>query len=452
MKRIMVRLTIPFLVAGILLWGILSLLSRPAQAEEQYSLNQTITVVGTWSGSARESFQAVLDEFTTRTGITTSYTQSSNISDQLLNCTASGTCPDVAIISTLGLLSGLVEQGALVPLESIVPDFDTYYSTTWRTLASVGSMLYGVPFKADYKSLIWYRPQAFESITATVPMSWTELLSLNNDLVASGQTPFSIGAERGEATGWPLSDWFENVLLRVGGPEVHRKLVSHAIAWTDPRVVETMQRFSDIVGRNDYQVGGITGTLNTNFFDAIDLVFGSLPSATMYVQGNWVQGVIAEQYPSLIPLIDYNLFIFPEINPVFGKPLMGGADFAILFHDTSEAQTLLQFLATPDAAEIWIARGWGFLSPNNGVNLGLYPDELSRAQAEQLIAASDFVFDLDDQLPPELQKYEWDALMDFVAHQDQLMGILQGIEDKATELQGSPYKLYLPALAKNPMR
>jgi alpha-glucoside transport system substrate-binding protein len=448
-KRKMVRFSIPFLVTGIALWGLLALLRLPARAEEQNSITQTVMVVGVWGGSEQASFQAVLDEFTNQTGIPTSYTQSADISDLLLNCTSLGTCPDVALVNNPGLLSKLIDQDALVPLESIIPDFDTYYTATWRTLASVGGTLYAVPFKGGIKSIIWYRPQAFEVITATVPLSWTELLGLSDDLVASGQTPFAIGAESGGFTGWPLSDWFENILLRVGGPEVDRKLVEHTIAWTDPAVVETMQRFGDIVGQNEYQAGGITGTLTTSWLDAIFLVFGSPPSATMYFGGSFIQGIISDSYPSLIPVTDYNFFNFPEIDPAFGKPLMGYTDFVILFHNTSEAQSLVQFLATPNAAEIWVARGGGYLSPNMGVDLNTYPDELSRAQAEQLIGASDFVFDLDDQLPSELQMYIWNALMEYVAHPDQVMSILQGIEDKATELQGLPYKTYMPALMKN---
>lgn len=448
MKPKMLRITIPFLVAGILLWGMFTLISMPAQAGERLPSTQAVTVVGMWSGSEQASFQDVLDAFTIQTGIPTSYTMRSDIRDFLLSCAVTDTCPDVAVVPFLTLVGELAGQGTLVPLDTIIPDFDTYYTTTWRTLSSIGSTLYSLPFRVSGKSIIWYRPEAFESVTATVPLSWTALLDLSDKLVADGQTPFSIGAESGAASGWPLTDWFENILLRVGGPEVHRKLVSHSISWTDPRVVETMQRFTDIVGQEDYQVGGITGTLTTHFADALDFVFASPPSGTMYFEGTWVQGVISDHFPSLIPVDDYNIFTFPEIDPAFGQPLMGSVDFVVLFHDNTDAQSLIQFLATPDAAEIWAAQG-GYLSPNGGVDLNTYPDELGRAQAEQLVGAREFVYDLDDQLPFELQTYVWGAFMDFVAHQDQMMSILQGIEDKATELQGPPYKIFMPALAKN---
>jgi alpha-glucoside transport system substrate-binding protein len=449
MKSKAVQFILVLLIAGITIWGLLAIMSVPARAGEQHTPNQIVTIAGAWMGAEQESFQAVLDEFTTQTGIPISYTAYTftDLKDHLSKCGASGTCPDIAMVPSTGLISELDNLGDLVPLEPILPDFDTYYTTTWRMLGSVGDTLYALPFKADTKSIIWYRPQAFQEITATIPVSWTGLLNLSDALVASGQTPFSIGAESTGASGWPLSDWLENILVRVAGPEVDLKLVTHDIAWTNPGVVESMQRFNDIFGQNDYQLGGITGTLETNFYDALIQVFTPTHGATMYFNGTWVQTAIAERFPGLIPVTDYNFFEFPEINPQFDQPVIGGADFAVLFNNTADPQALMQFLATPDAAQIWIARG-GFLSPNMGVDLNSYPDELSRMQVEQLIGAPVFLFDLDDQLPSELQQYVWNALLQYVAHPDQLMSILQGIEAEATKLQGPVYAVFLPAAMK----
>lgn len=447
MKKLFLT-TLPIVIGSIVVLALSCFLNVSVFAREQTAPLQTVSIAATWGGPEQANFQAVLDEFSNQTGISTTYEQiTTNIADRLLNCAESNNCPDVAMVSP-ALIKELAYKGSLVPLDSVVTDFSTYYSTSWRILSSVDGSLYAVPFKVMSKSMIWYRPEAFDAISATIPQTWAELLSLSDDLVVDGQTPFSIGAESGGADGWPLSDWFENILLRVAGPEVHRKLVSHDISWTDPTVVETMQRFQDIVGHEEYQAGGITGTLTTNFVDAIDLVFGSPPTATMYFEGGWVQTFIEDHHPGLTPITDYNFFDFPLININYGKPVMGAADLAILFHDTQEAKSLIKYLATPQAAEIWAALGGGYLSPNSGLDPSTYPDDLTRAQYQQIINADEFVYDLDDQLPSELQRYLWDALMDFVAHQDQMMSILQGIEDKATDLQGPPYQVYIPVALK----
>lgn len=447
MKSKGVQSILIFLAAAIFIGANLAVMSIPAQAGGQRSTSQVVTIAGSWSGAEQGVFQDVLDEYTLRFGVATSYTFNSNISEFLLNCAASGTCPDVAIVSMPGLIGQLAEQDDLTPLDPIIPDFDTNFNAKWRSLASVGDTLYGVPLKVMTKSIIWYRPQAFQEITATSPVSWTQLLSLSDALVADGQIPFSIGAESGAASGWPLSDWFENILVRVAGPDVDRKLVTHDIAWTDPGVVASMQKFTEIFGQGDYQLGGITGTLETNFNNALLTVFAPTHSAAMYFEGSWVQGIIVATFPTLLPVQDYNFFEFPEINSQFGKPVVGSADFAVLFNNSAAAQDLIRFLATLDAAEIWIAH-IGYLSPNIGINLSSYPDELSRRQAELLTGTSDFLFDLDDQLPHDLQVYVWNALMDYVANPDHLLGILRGIEAEATKEQGPVFAGYLPLTVK----
>lgn len=331
-----------------------------------------------------------------------------------------------------------------MPLEPIVTSFDTYYNSTWRNLASIQGTLYGVPFEGIQKSLIWYRPQAFAAIGATAPSTWADLLSLSDDLVLDGQTPFAIGAESGGASGWPLSDWFENVLIRTGGPDIHRMLVRHQIPWTHQSVSLAMQRLSDIIGNDEYVVGGSGGILTTSFLDALDMVFGPSPSGTMYSAARWIRSFIPG---TLVPGVDYDQFKFPEIDSTFGKPLMGNASFALLLNNDPEAQSLIQFLATPDAAEVWAARG-GFIALNGGVNPNVYADDVMRALAQHFVNAEDFVFDLDDQLPDEVQLCVWAMMLDYVANQDQVESILQEMEDCATTYQGSPNNIYLPIIVK----
>jgi len=450
MKRVIFGLAIPLLVIG---WGSSQPL-RPAnstgQADEPRVSLQTMSVMATMTGGARDSFEAVLDEFNNQTGILAipQYVTEDAIANVLLNCTASDSCPDVAMVpqplKTYGLIRDLALQGALVPLEPIVTSFDTYYNSTWRNLASIQGTLYGVPFEGIQKSLIWYRPQAFAAVDGAAPSTWGELLSISDELVLDGQTPFAIGAESGGASGWPLSDWFENLLIRAGGPDVHRMLARHQIPWTHQSVLLAMQRLSDIVGTDEYVVGGSSAIPITSFLDALEMVFGSTPSGTMYSAARWIRGFIPG---TLVPGIDYDQFQFPEIDPSFGKPLMGNASFALLFSADSEAQSLIQFLATPDAAEVWAARG-GFVSPNGGVDPNAYPDVVMRALAQHFVNAEDFVFDMDDQLPDEVQLCVWAMMMDYVANQDQLETILQEMEDCATTYQGSPYSIYLPIIVQ----
>jgi alpha-glucoside transport system substrate-binding protein len=443
MSRTLVRLCGIVCVFVIALVGALefSLLEHEASAKESA---EVVDIVGSMGESA---LTAVLDEFTTETGFTTTYVMRDDLFSFLLGCSAAGDCPDVAIIPNVGVMKQLANEGIIQSLDPVIPDFDTYYAATWRALGSAKGTLYGLPLTAASKSMVWYGPQSFSTIDPSTPGTWTDLLGLADQLVIAGEIPFAIGAESGSASGWPLTDIFENILVRSAGPGAHRKLVSRELAWTDPLVQEALQRFTDIVGQDDYLVGGMNGILATNFFDALQMVLSEPPEASMYFGATWAGSHVD---PSLDPSIDYDYFEFPEIDPKWGRPIVGGADLVILFNDKPEAQALVNYLGTPAAAEILITSLEGQVSPNQGVDLDLYINPITKKVAQQISNAENFLYDLDDQLPAELQAYFWSALLDFLQNQDQIAQILQGIEDKALEIQGPlNMKVYLPSLSRD---
>ncbi|MCB0203885.1 MAG: hypothetical protein KDH89_03555 [Anaerolineae bacterium] len=416
-------------------------------ANEAYTPPVAATpVVSVAAGFGASDIQSTLNAFVNQSHVIAAYRQHDDLWTFLLDCQALNNCPEIAIVPNPGLIKELAERGALREIDSVIPTFDTYYAAPWRRLGSVEGVLYGLPVNASSKSMVWYRPQSLTGVGATPPSDWGGLLNLADNFVAHGQTPFAIGAESGTASGWPLTDIFENILVHTAGPEVQRRLVNHTIAWTDPTIVTAMQRFTDIIGDDDYVAGGAAGILTTSFWDAIDMALGDPPSAGMYFGASWVQGLID---PALTPIDDYNYFQFPVINPAVGNPMTGGGDLATLMEDSSPAKALMQFLATPATGEVWVASSEGHISPNNGVSLDSYTNPIARAVAQQISTTSDFLFDLDDQLPSGLQTYFWEQLMYFVAHQDQISVVLQRMEERATELQGSPYPIFLPAVARS---
>lgn len=399
--------------------------------------DETLIVRGTLPLS---SLQTIFDEYTTQTSNTIDYTEDPNISDYLLNCSSLSNCPDIAFIPNSGIINDLIKQGSVESLDPILPDFDTYYGAAWRDVGSVNHSLYGLPFNANSKSMVYFSPSSFSSISATKPNNWSELLATADSFVSNSQIPYSIGAESGLASGWPLTDIFENILVRTAGPEAHRDLVNHTLSWTDPSVVLVMERFMELIGEEAFIYGGIDSIITTSFIDAFTNVFpGSYANiyfgATFYINFLW---------SGAVPLVDYDYFLFPEINPDFGKPMIGEIDLVILLSDTAAAQSFVQFLAEPETGEMWITSSTSNISPNKAVDLNLYGNPIIKNLAEEIVNTEVFLYDLDDQLPSELQTYFWGALLDFVAHQDEIPRILEGIETKATEIQGLPYSVFLP--------
>ena len=65
-------------------------------------------------------------------------------------------------------------------------------------------------------------------------------------MLAAGKTPWCIGVESGDATGWAFTDWVEDWMLRMHGPDVYDQWVKHEIPFNDPQVKDVVQAVSDI--------------------------------------------------------------------------------------------------------------------------------------------------------------------------------------------------------------
>lgn len=139
----------------------------------------------------------------------------------------------------------------------------------------------------------------------------------------------------------------------------------------------------------------------------------------MVYEGDFVAGVAKDQFGRKIGE-DANFFPFP---PVGGgeAPVVSGGDAAVVLKDgknTKAGMALLEYLATPEAAAVWAKTG-GFLSPNKGLDLASYGDDVTRTTAKSLIAAGDSVrFDMSDQAPAAFGGTkgagEWKILQDFL--------------------------------------
>jgi alpha-glucoside transport system substrate-binding protein len=116
--------------------------------------------------------------------------------------------------------------------------------------------------------------------------------------------------------------------------------------------------------------------------------------------------------------------MFPEIEY---NGVVAGGDLFGMFNDTPQARSLMQWLVTPEAQQIWVEIG-GALSPNKGVSLDAYPDEISSRLAEALVGAEEVVFDASDLMPTEMNAAFWSAVLDYVQNPDNLDSILENLD------------------------
>ena len=354
-----------------------------------------LEVLAVWAGQEQANFERVLDEFARGQGsrvIVDYVSAGSDITRELRDRIESGRQPDVAILPQPGLLQSLAERGQLQPLEGVAGQLvDRYYDPMWRRLGSVGGTLYGVWFKAANKSVLWHRTETLSSARIATPRTWDELQRAAETLAASGVRPIALGA----SDDWTLSDWFENVYLRTAGPERYDQLTCHLIPWTDPSVKQALRTLAQVLGREAWVAGGITGALGTSFDSSVEQVFSSPPAAGIVNGSDFVTNIVKSLGISLGS--DASFFDFPAIDGSRRSVVLGG-DVAVLLKPTDAGRDLIRFLASPEGAEPW-ARVGGFISPNRGVEPAIYPDEVSLLLARGVRDAEVSRYDLSDLSP-----------------------------------------------------
>jgi len=389
------------------------------------NVSGNISVLAVWTGAEGEAFQAVLDGFTEKNpDVKVSYKSAKEPATVLSTAVEGGNPPDIAALPQPGFMTDFAQRGALKPIDFAEDKIKEGYSESWLDLGTVDGKLYGLFFKGANKSTVWYNVPVFEDAGVEPPEDWDAFLKAGDTLKASGVTPYSIGA----ADGWTLTDLFENIYLRTAGPEKYDQLTKHEIPWTDQSVKDALTEMGKVLQSGNI-AGGTSSALQTDFPTSVTQVFADPPKAAQVLEGDFVGGVITDETTAK-PDTGFNVYAFPEINGS-GKVVVGGGDVMVMFKDNPAARALIEYLATPEAAEIWAEKG-GFSSPNKNVDAEVYPDALTKQTATELANAEVFRFDMSDLMPGAFGSDAlFTLLQDFAKSPDDVDGITQKLESAA---------------------
>ncbi|MEU3650059.1 ABC transporter substrate-binding protein [Lentzea sp. NPDC034063] len=394
---------------------------------------QTVEVVGTWSGDEQARFDQVAEKFEEKTGVEVKYTPAGDELPTVLETRLQGgTAPNVALVAQPGLVARFAADGKLKPVaSSVATAVEANYAGVWKQLGSFNGQLYGVYFKSANKSTVWYSDAAFALAGVGVPKTWEEFLAVAGTISETGTAGVSVAG----ADGWTLTDWFENVYLRTAGPENYDKLSRHEIPWTDPTVRVALQALAQLFGAPQLVEGGSAGALQTEFAKSVTNVFGSQRNAAMVFEGDFVSGVISANTSANLGT-EAKFFPFPSVAGSKDAVVAGG-DMAVQFKDDAATTAFMEYLASAEAAEVWAGIG-GFLSPNKNVSAAVYPDDVTRELAQQLVKAGDNVrFDMSDLAPAAFGGTkgagEWKALQDFLANPASIDATMQRLEAEAVK-------------------
>lgn len=390
---------------------------------------QHLEVIAEWSGAEQASFKAVLDGFTAKTGATVTYTSGGDNTSVLVNSrVAGGNPPDVALIAQPGEVVQLASKNQIFPLTGDAQSaVQANFSKAWQDLGTINGKLYGVFFKAANKSVVWYNAKDFDNAGVQPPKTWDDFIKVSTTLADSGVAAMAIPA----GDGWPATDWFENIYIRTAGVDKYNQLTQHKIPWTDPSVITALTTWAQYLKTPGAVAPGAT---QLSFTQSEADVFGANPKAAMLYEGDFV-GTDITKLGKFTVGDTAKFFDFPSING--SQPaVVSGGDEAVALKNTPATMALMAYLASPEAAQIWAAKG-GFLSANQKLDLKNYPDDTTRSLAQALVQSSSVVFDMSDQTPPAFggQKSadEWNLLTQFVGDPSNPAATAAKLEAAATK-------------------
>ncbi|MBI9113563.1 ABC transporter substrate-binding protein [Sanguibacter suaedae] len=393
----------------------------------------TVSVYTSIVEPEQEDQELSYDPFEECTGVTVQYEGSREFEAQLLVRLQAGNAPDIAYVPQPGLLSTIVnDTGAAVPApDATAANVDEYFSESWKGYGTVDGTFYAAPLGANIKSYVWYSPSAFEEAGYEVPTTWDEMIELSDQIVADGKIPWCAGIASGDATGWPATDWVEDVVLRVAGPDAYDQWTTHEIPFNDPQIVESLDEVANILKNEDYVnagFGGVDSIAATEWDGAgAPILDGncSMHRAANFYQNQWPEGTeVAEDG-------DVYAFYLPSMTEG-EKPILGGGEFVVAFDDRPEVQAFQTYLSSADWANVKAAvttRG-GWVSANTGLDSELLATDFDRLSADLLAdPEAEFRFDGSDLMPGSVGAGTfWSEMVAFFASDKSSQEVADAIE------------------------
>ena len=382
---------------------------------------KTLTINGPWTGPDQELVESVIAYFEEATGADVTYTGSDSFEQQIRIDAQAGSPPNIAVFPQPGLAADLASQGFLEPLPEGAAEFMKNEYAAGQSWVDLGTYkgpdgnenFYAFPYKADVKSLVWYVPANFEDAGYEVPETLEDLKALTEKIREDGETPWCIGLASGGATGWPATDWVEDMMLRTASPETYDKWVTNEIPFDDPAVVNAIEEYGYFVRTEGNADGGAAGAASTDFRDSPKGLFATPPKCYLHHQASFI--------PTFFPEgtqigQDADFFYFPaykEKEGELGKPVLGAGTLFGVTKKNDVTDAFIDFLQQPIAHEIWMAQS-GFLTPFTKANAEAYATDALRKQGEILTNATTFRFDGSDLMPGKIGAGAfWTGMIDY---------------------------------------
>lgn len=356
------------------------------------------------------AIQETLAAFGDPLGITVTYQGARDAEEQVNLQVEAGNPPDIFIFPQPGKLADFARAGNVLPLpDDVGAAVAENWSEAWTVFGNVDGTQYGIPVKADLKSLVWYQPAVFEEKGYAVPTTWDEFKTLVNDMIANGDTPLCVGIESGPATGWPFTDWVEDLMLRFHGTDVYDAWVTHDLPFNSP---EVKQVWEEVLGvwNTEGAVFAAGGSIAATPFgeNASPLLAGD---CLMHRQASFFSSFFTAEDIAASPGGPVDVFYFPSVTG--DRPVLGAGTLVAAFRDAPEVWAVMEYMSTADYAEARQRKQAelnggaagetlsGFLSAANGQDTAVY-NPLEQSFLDILSTAEVVRFDASDLMPADV--------------------------------------------------
>lgn len=391
---------------------------------------QTVRVWMSVDDGVRSGLEKALQAKAQADGIIVKVEAVDSLDKVIITKIQAGDQPEIALLPQPGVVRTAKELGAAKPLNDVI-DVDALHKSMVPGTLDVGTLdgqLYGLLVSMNVKSLVFYNKLKFDAAGYTVPRTMGELFALTDRIKADGRNPWCMGYESGSATGWPATDWLEDLVMRRGSADDYNKWVAGEIKFDSDLVRTAAADFEKIAFTNGNVLGGRKAIPSTNFKTAGNPMFEEQPGCWMMKQGSF----IVDQFPDKIKAnLDHNVgvFGFPPVEAGSGGPVLSGGDLAVLMSESENAKKVMTYLADP-AIGVVAAGQSAFISPHTTFDTTKYQNDFSRSVADVGYQSSHLLFDGSDQMPGEVGAGTfWTEMIAWIAGQQDLDTTLKNIDN-----------------------
>ncbi|QYH35195.1 ABC transporter substrate-binding protein [Salinibacterium sp. M195] len=379
-----------------------------------------VTIYGTIADTEAELLEESWADWEEANGIDIQYESSKEFEAQISIRAQGGNAPDIAIFPQPGLIADLASRGYIQPApEGVQANVDEFWSEDWAGYGTTDGVLYGAPLMASLKGFVWYSPAQFAEWGVEVPETWDEMLTLTQTIAdTSGTAPWCAGFGSDAATGWPGTDWIEDLVLREAGPETYDKWVSHEIPFSDPAIVAAFDSVGEILLNPEFVnagFGDVKSINSTPFGDAARALGDG--SCALHHQASFFDGFIQDPKngnATVGPDADIWAFVTPSAE-AGGNAVTGGGEIVGAFSNDEDTIAVQEYLSSSDWANTRVKLG-GVLSANSGLD----PANASSPILQEAITIlqdpdTTFRFDASDLMPGVVGAGSfWTGMVDWI--------------------------------------